>query len=258
MDAVIVTGASKGIGRQVCVELLSLPVAVVAVARSPDALLSLADHAPGPGVLHCIVGDITHPPTQDSVIAAISPYRLRALINNAATVTPTGPLLSHTPDEWRRIWELNFLAPVSLASRCLEHFRGHQRSRVIINVTSSTSQAPVSGFGPYGSTKTALNYVTKALAAEYPDLTSIAFYPGVVDTQMNGSALGAANATNERVDMSAVIEKLQAPIPAKLPSTIIANLALHADHDLSGKYVVYSDSEMEEYRQQPCLDSLNP
>ncbi|ORX64025.1 hypothetical protein DL89DRAFT_297842 [Linderina pennispora] len=103
----------------------------------------------------------------------------------------------------------------------------------VINVTtSSTSQAPVPAFGPYGVTKVSLNYVSKAISVEYPEITCLAFYPGVVDTNMNQDAIDA---------------KLAHPISADLPGRIIANLALRASHELTGQYYVYSDSAMAPY-----------
>ncbi|KAJ2909217.1 hypothetical protein GGI21_002104 [Coemansia aciculifera] len=124
----------------------------------------------------------------------------------------------------------------------------------IINVTSSASQAPVPGFGGYGMTKAALNYATQALALEYPDVTSIAFYPGVVDTDMHQTAVHTAktytaNSNSAAFDTSVLLAKLSAPIPVELPSAIIANLALHADPSLSGRYCSYSDPEMLLYHQ---------
>ncbi|KAJ2357300.1 hypothetical protein IWW50_002011 [Coemansia erecta] len=265
MDVVIVTGASKGIGRQVCIELLKRqPLIVIAVARSADALQTLqhdahvvTDHAGHSGRLIPISGDITDPPTRDKIIdtARATNGRLRALINNAAALTATGPILAASPAELHQIFDTNLLAPIALASQCLPMLQSHQSSRVILNITSSTSQGPVPGFAAYGATKVSLNYLTQALAAEHPDITSIAFYPGVVDTQMNKCAYDVAQKyrkhaerlDNRMVDMSATIAKLEEPISPDRPCAIIANLALHARHELSGKYVVFSDKEMDGY-----------
>ncbi|KAJ1833875.1 hypothetical protein IWW55_000073 [Coemansia sp. RSA 2706] len=257
MDLVIVTGASKGIGRQVCIELLRRhSVAVIAVARSSAALQSLQDESQHLGQLVFISGDISSAETRDAIVGKAVELggRLRALINNAAVVLPTGPVLANTDSEWRVQWETNFLAPVSLLAKCLPLFKSHGMSKVVLNISSSTSQAPVPAFGPYGCTKVALNYLTQAVAAEYPDITAIAFYPGVVDTPMNKNALDAAQSFHEYaaanglgVDMSKCIDKLQTPIQADIPCVIMANLALGADPELSGKYFVYSDREMEAY-----------
>ncbi|KAJ2083742.1 hypothetical protein H4R24_000605 [Coemansia sp. RSA 988] len=264
-NVVVITGASKGIGRQVCIELLQKrTLTVIAVARSGDALAMLKTEAEAMSLrsgyksqLITVTGDIASSATQDAVISALqsSGGHLRALINNAATLSPTGPVLENNVEQWRATWETNFLAPVTLISRCLAFFRLHTKSRVILNITSSTSKGPVPGFGVYGSTKVALNYVTAAMAIEYPDITSIAFYPGVVETPMNNSALAAAYASqkhaqttgNNAIDMSPVIAKLQNPITPDLPSTIMANLALSADAKLSGKYFMYNDEEMLPY-----------
>ncbi|KAJ2593987.1 hypothetical protein IWW49_000201 [Coemansia sp. RSA 1797] len=264
MDVVIVTGASTGIGRQVCIKLLERqPLSVIAVARSSDALQTLQQEAEATsaqaghhGQLVPIAGDIANPLTRTSIItAATNLGQLRALINNAATVDPAGPLLAPSTAEWHSIWETNFHAPISLISQCLHMLQQHKGPRVILNITSSTSQQPVPGFGPYGATKASLNYVTRALAVEYPDITSIAFYPGVVDTPMNARAMDVARECqehaqktgNHRVDMSRVIEKLKCPVSPDRVCSIMASLALDADPELSGKYITFSDPEMDAY-----------
>ncbi|KAJ1851993.1 hypothetical protein GGH12_005740 [Coemansia sp. RSA 1822] len=264
MDVVIVTGASTGIGRQVCIKLLERqPLYVVAVARSSDALQTLQQEAEAAsaqvghhGRLVPIAGDITNPLTRTSIITTASNLgQLRALINNAATVDPTGPLLASSSAQWHSIWETNFHAPISLISQCLHMLQTHKGPRVILNITSSTSQQPVPGFGPYGATKASLNYVTRALAVEYPDITSIAFYPGVVDTPMNARAVDVARECqehaqrtgNHKVDMSHVIEKLKCPDSPDRVCSIMANLALNANPELSGKYITFSDPEMDAY-----------
>ncbi|KAI9476983.1 hypothetical protein BX667DRAFT_337491 [Coemansia mojavensis] len=264
MDIVIVTGASKGIGKRVCLELLKRPTIVIAAARSLDLLLALQQEASQyeSSQLITISGDITDASTRQNIIEAVSTLlanqgsKLQALINNAALVSPTGPLLSHSDEEWLRQWQTNIQAPMSLIAQCMPFFSRNSRA-VVLNVTSSTSQRPVPGFGPYGSTKIALNYLTAALASEYPQISFIAFYPGVVDTPMNKEALDAAQKFHKHaqsegldIDMSGCVEMLQSPISADAPCAIMANLALYADSSLSGKFYTYKDKEMEPYSQK--------
>ncbi|KAI9504766.1 hypothetical protein GGI25_002880 [Coemansia spiralis] len=240
-DVVVVTGASKGIGRDVCMQLLAAhpSLVVVAVARSAGLLTALQQK--DPLRLVPVAGDIAKESTVSQVIAAAkSRGRIRALVNNAASVSPTGRLFDVAPSEWHSVWMTNFMAPLRLIHGAVGDLER------VVNVTSSTSQAPVPGFGPYGVTKSAINYLTAAMSIEYPEITAIAFYPGVVDTSMNCDALAAARAYTTR-DMSAVVQKLEAPIPTDVPAAIIANLAMRADRALSGKYFGYSDPEMDPY-----------
>ncbi|KAI8325163.1 NAD(P)-binding protein [Martensiomyces pterosporus] len=251
-DVIIVTGASKGIGREICLHLLRLhhTAVVIGIARSLDALTSLQHQAGAPGRLHFIAGDVASEETQAAALSlARSLGRLTALINNAAVVEPSGGILSAGTSQWHSILATNLLAPISLISRCMSQLE-ESKGR-IINITSSTSQGPVPGFGAYGVTKVALNYATKALSLEHPDVTSVAFYPGVVDTEMNTSAMEIAQTyaadSTHKADVSHVIRKLTDTVELDLPCRIIANLALRADHSLSGRYIVYSDEEMASY-----------
>ncbi|KAJ2559937.1 hypothetical protein EV175_000050 [Coemansia sp. RSA 1933] len=241
---VIVTGASKGIGRQVCKHLLAsnAGLIVVATARSETLLAELQVQTDTERLIP-IAGDIAQEATQQQVIrTAQSLGHIRALVNNAARVAPTGQLLKTEPSEWQAVWATNFFAPLAL----IHGISKHTKELRIVNVTSSTSQAPVRGFAAYGTTKAALNYLTQAIALEHPCVTAVALYPGVVDTQMNKDALGAACAYGSKA-MDVVVDKLKAPIQAVLPAAIIANLAMRADPALSGKYYVYSDAAMAPY-----------
>ncbi|KAJ1798036.1 hypothetical protein LPJ59_002764 [Coemansia sp. RSA 2399] len=246
-SVVIVTGASKGIGRQVCVHLLATypELIVVATARSGTQLADLQAQTDARRLIP-VAGDIGHETTQQQVVQqAKAAGHVCALVNNAARVAPTGRLLDIAPSEWAKVWTTNFLAAQALIHGISDHLLARDGAR-IVNVTSSTSQGPVRGFAAYGSTKVALNYLTQAIALEYPQITAVAFYPGVVDTEMNKDALNAACAYDSE-SMRVVVDKLQAPISVHLPAAIIANLAMCADPKLSGKYFVYSDAEMAPY-----------
>ncbi|KAJ2854193.1 hypothetical protein J3B02_002796 [Coemansia erecta] len=254
---IIVSGASQGIGRQVCLYLAKhYPlITIIAVARSSDLLETLQQEGQvyGDRRIIPVVGSISMEKTQQDIVSNISDRPLLAVINNAAQVEPNCAILDVTADQWQSILETNLISSLSIVSRCIDKLQ-QTRGRVI-NITSSTSQAPVPAFSAYGVTKVAVNYVTAAIAQEHPDITAVAFYPGVVDTPMNHKALEAAasfasceRAVRANIDMSAVIEKLKSPIPADIPSAIIANLAVFADHKLSGKFFTYEDDEMEDYK----------
>ncbi|KAJ1949521.1 hypothetical protein EC988_004739 [Linderina pennispora] len=246
MKVVIVTGASKGIGRSAAQHLLSQGVCVVGVARTASALTELQSSS---SQFIGVTGDIIDNSVQDRAVGvARSLGDIVGIVNNAAIVSPTGPILEATTEQWQRILGINLLAPLALTAKCIEDLKRNKGN--VINVTSSTSQAPVPAFGPYGVTKVSLNYVSKAISVEYPEITCLAFYPGVVDTDMNQDAIDAVTryaASGNGGDMSGATKKLAHPISADLPGRIIANLALRASHELTGQYYVYSDSAMAPY-----------
>ncbi|KAJ1721463.1 hypothetical protein LPJ53_004023 [Coemansia erecta] len=255
---VIVSGASQGIGRLVSLYLLEHypQVSVIAISRSESSLLTLKVESEAFGLnrLHVVAANIAEQKTQDTAIALIPENQpLLAVINNAAQCQPNCHILDVTQDQWAHILGTNLLAPMNLLSKCLSMLCASQGR--VINITSSTSQGPVPAFGAYGVTKVALNYVSATMAIEYPDVTTIAFYPGVVETAMNNIALDAAQtyAADPRtvkagIDMSRVIAKLKEPIPADAPCAMIANLAMNADRALSGKFITVDSSEAEKYR----------
>ncbi|KAJ2379060.1 hypothetical protein IW150_000407 [Coemansia sp. RSA 2607] len=255
---VIVSGASQGIGRLVSLYLLEHypEVSVITISRTKPLLLALKkeSEAFGPDRLHIIAGDIAENKTQDAAISMIPENQpLLAVINNAAQCQPNCHILKVTHDQWTRILSTNLLAPMNLLSKCHPMLSASQGR--VINITSSTSQGPVPGFGAYGVTKVAMNYVSAAMAIEYPDITTIAFYPGVVETAMNDVALNAAEmyagdpqTVKAGIDMTKVIAKLKTPIPPDVPCAMIANLAMNANRCLSGKFITVDSSEAEEYK----------
>ncbi|KAJ2512128.1 hypothetical protein GGI11_004848 [Coemansia sp. RSA 2049] len=257
-DVVIVTGASKGIGRQVCIELLAAypTITVVATARSEELLAELQTQTDAERLVP-VAGDIAQDATRQQVIRIAKTHgRIRALVNNAARMAPTGRVLEIPPEEWQATWTTNFLAAQALiygtADHLLDTLHSGGGNGRIINVTSSTSKGAVRGVAVYGSTKVALNYLTQSIALEYPQITAVAFYPGVVRTAMNKDALVSARKYEAVVGsdtMAEVIHKLEAPIDVQRPAAIIANLAMRADSALSGKYLVHSDAEIEPYAQ---------
>ncbi|KAJ1944148.1 hypothetical protein FBU59_002684 [Linderina macrospora] len=250
MKVVIVTGASKGIGKSAAQHLLSQGISVVGIARTAAALAALqSEPSPTSAQFIGITGDISDESVQDRAVGvARSLGDIVGIVNNAAIVSPTGPILDATAEQWQRILGINLLAPLTLTAKCIADLKRNGGN--VINVTSSTSQAPVPAFGPYGVTKVSLNYVSKAISVEYPEVTCLAFYPGVVDTDMNQDAIDAVAKyaeTGNGCDMSGTTKKLAEPISADLPGRIIANLATRASHELTGQYFVYSDDAMAPY-----------
>ncbi|KAJ1796904.1 hypothetical protein LPJ75_007156, partial [Coemansia sp. RSA 2598] len=112
--AVIVTGASQGIGRQVCLYLAKhYPhITVIAVARSSDHLLTLQQTGQlyGANRIVPVVGSISLEQTQQRILSSAADQPLLAIINNAAQVEPNCAILDVTADQWRGILETNLIS----------------------------------------------------------------------------------------------------------------------------------------------------
>lgn len=129
--------------------------------------------------------------------------RLDVLINNAAitATVPHNDLAGATPELWRRMLDINLLAPWLLITGAEDHLR---RSPIgcVVNVTSHAGVRPKGASIPYAAIKAALGHATKLLAvALAPDIRVNAVAPGLVDTPMTADWTAAQTLWRERAPM---------------------------------------------------------
>jgi len=184
----LVTGASRGIGRGVALELARRGFDVVATMRAPDrADLSGLD---GLGNMRIERLDVTDPRTFEM------PSDLRVLVNNAAIELANLPA-EHTPlADWRAMFETNVFGLVEVTRRAVPAMRT-TGGGVICNVTSSSLLVPMPFFGLYRASKAAVAAFGESLQAELGShgVRVIEVMPGPIDTDM----LSASHATPEAV-----------------------------------------------------------
>ncbi|KAJ1963148.1 hypothetical protein GGI12_002224 [Dipsacomyces acuminosporus] len=251
-NVIIVTGASRGIGKAIALHLIKQGVSVVGVARSADALNSVSQEVSeisGTSFAKFVpvAGDVTDDSVQQSAVdQATKLGTLVALVNNAAVVEPIGTISSIDFDEWARHFQTNVIAPFKLIQKVIPSLRSVKGR--IINVSSEGSKTPFPSYAVYGAGKAAINYATATLAVEEPDITSVSIHPGVVVTPMFDKVVSHVS-RSDYSDSQKAAELIGRSIKTDLPGAIIGNLALRADHSLSGKYVKYNDPEMAEYSQ---------
>ncbi len=107
------------------------------------------------------------------------------LVNNASLLGPSPqPKLADYPlDDFRAVYEVNLTAPLALIQTALPLLTQSPQGR-ILNVTSDAGVEGYEGWGGYGSSKAALEQVSKVLAAEHPELQVWWVDPGDMNTQM--------------------------------------------------------------------------
>ncbi len=175
--------------------------------------------------------------------------RLDALVNNAGVITPLAPVAHAEAAAWEHNWRVNLLAPVMLVRHALPYLR-QSRGRVI-NVSSGAAVHAFAGWGAYCSAKAALNHFTAVLAAEEPEVTTIAFRPGIVDTDMQAviRAQGAEAmppALYQRFLDYKAKGRLVAP---EIVGRILAHLALAAPAEWSGRFIAYYEEPAKSWLQ---------
>jgi short-subunit dehydrogenase len=188
--AVVVTGATSGIGQALALEFHRRGRLVYATGRDSTALASL--RAAG---LRTQVLDVT---SHDDITAlvrrlAADGVRAQILVNNAGYGL-MGPLADLPVADVRRQFEVNTLAPLALIQAFLPVLTEHGDGR-IVNITSVSGVLTTPFAGPYCASKSALNSLSDALRMELKPLgvRVITLQPGHIRSRFGATASAAAD-----------------------------------------------------------------
>jgi NAD(P)-dependent dehydrogenase (short-subunit alcohol dehydrogenase family) len=190
MPTALITGASRGLGLALARALAERGWNLVLDARGGDALQKAAEELAATTEVVAIAGDVADDAHREALVEAA-----RALggpdlvVNNASLLGPSPqPKLADYPlDTFRSVYEVNVTAPLALIQRALPFLAQSPQGR-ILNVTSDAGVEGYEGWGGYGSSKAALEQLSKVLAAEHPELKVWWVDPGDMNTQMQQEA----------------------------------------------------------------------
>lgn len=162
---VIVTGASRGIGRAIAAEFGRAGYHCVIAARDAAALDSLADELAAAGAPRalCVVGDLRDPAQPQRVVeAALKTFgHLDAVINNAGA-TQRGDFMALTDEAFVDGFALKFHGAVRLCRAAWSALK--ERHGCIVNIVGIGAHTPVAEFTIGGPVNSALLNFSKALA----------------------------------------------------------------------------------------------
>jgi len=188
----LVTGAGRGIGRAVALQLGEAGASLVLAARSRDELEETADRIRelgGTALTFPVDLGAQSEVSRLAERAAATPGGVEILINNAAVVWPLGPSVRVDPGDWAAAIQINVVAVAALSFALLPAMLGRRWGR-IVNVSSGIVSHPEAmvGGNAYAASKAALEAHTINLASELAGsgVTVNAFRPGSVDTAMQG------------------------------------------------------------------------
>ena len=168
----VVTGAGRGIGRAVAIELQRRGFDVVATMRDVGA----GEDLDGMRVEFL---DVTDP-------ASIQlPTDLRVLVNNAGVESDNLPLEVMPSTAWRTLFETNVFGLIEVTKRAIPIMRANGGG-VICNITSSSTLAPVPFLGAYRASKAAVTAIGESLQAEVAQfgIRVVEVMPGPIETDM--------------------------------------------------------------------------
>jgi NAD(P)-dependent dehydrogenase (short-subunit alcohol dehydrogenase family) len=178
----VVTGASRGIGRAVAIELARRGFDVVATMRRPadgDGLPEEAAAAGARGTMEVAELDVTRPESINL------PEGLRVLVNNAAIEMAYLPVENAPLDMWRDMFDTNVFGLLAVTQQALPRLR-EAGGGVVCNVTSSSLLAPMPFYAAYRATKAAVSALGESLRAEVAafGIRVVEIMPGPIDTDM--------------------------------------------------------------------------
>lgn len=229
MRVAMVTGASRGLGLALARALAERHWLLVIDGRDAEALRAAADDLGALTTVASVAGDVADRDHRHALAAEAGRLgRLDLLVNNASLLGPSPQpgLADYPPDVLERVYQVNVLAPLALIQLALPALVS--TGGRIINVTSDAAVEPYEGWGGYGSSKAALEQLTRVLAVEQGALRIYAVDPGDLRTQMHQEAFPDED-ISDRPLPDVAVPGLLALIEGDLPSGRYQAQALPVD-----------------------------
>ena len=185
----LITGASEGIGRACAEALAKRGANLTLVARSEKKLKTVARTEDA-----VIVGDITQAETREqAVVQTLTKFGRIDILINIAGIGLYAPSWKTPLEDARRMFELNFFAPLALVQLAAPHMR-QRHSGTIVNVSSVAGCATLPWLTLYSASKAALESMTEGLRIELrkDGIRTLTVCPGYVQTGFQSHVLAGA------------------------------------------------------------------
>ena len=186
-EIALITGASRGIGRAIALELGARGATVVGTATSERGAQDISEALASQGVRGS--GMVLNVTSADSIAAFFKSMQddvgdPTVLVNNAG-ITRDNLLLRMKDEEWEAVIDTNLTAVFHMSKTCLRSMMKTRRGR-IITITSVVGATGNPGQANYAATKAGVIGFTKSLAREVGSrgITVNAVAPGFIDTDM--------------------------------------------------------------------------
>jgi len=187
---IVLTGASRGLGRAMAEGFIAAGHVVVGCARTAEAIAGLNKRF-GPPHRFDVVDVSRDDEVQAWAAAALAngpPPDL--LINNAALINRNARLWDVPAEEFSRVVDVNLKGVANVIRHFVPAMVARRRG-VIVNFSSYWGRSVAAEVAPYCATKWAVEGLTAALAEELPPgMAAVALNPGVIDTDMLRSCFG--------------------------------------------------------------------
>ena len=187
---ILITGASRGIGRKIA-EILGKDNSVYVTARNEELLKDFENYC---------IADLATIEGMQRVADYIQDNKIDVLINNAGEYIYTPALEGFGIEKLEHITRLNLEAPLYLISKAVPYMKENGFGRVV-NIGSISGVMGEANASLYSATKSGLIGATKALALELAEfgITVNTINPGWVDTELGNSSCEESEFSKEEV-----------------------------------------------------------
>lgn len=192
MPTVMITGASRGIGRELANQYAGDRWEVVATCRDPEAA----------GMPDALPLDVTREAEIRALSNALKGTAIDVLINNAGIIGQRNATLGAIDYEaWEEAFRVNTLAPIMIAEALVENVAASNRKAMVF-ISSIMGSIANHGAGHYAyrSSKAALNSAMVSLSGELEPrgIACVSIHPGWVRTDMGGRSAAVSVADSAR------------------------------------------------------------
>ncbi len=193
---VVITGATRGLGRAMTAEFMKLGHTVLGCGRSEKLIGDLRRAFPTPHEFQRVdvASDAAVQEWAAALLSRHGPPEL--LINNAAVITDPAPLWETPAAAFSEIVDVN----IKGIANVIRHFvpaMVAKRRGVIVNLSSGWGRSTDPNVAPYCATKWAVEGLTQAFAQELPaGMAAVALSPGMINTDMLQRCFGAEAASH--------------------------------------------------------------
>ena len=175
-NTALITGSSKGIGRELSLLLLQKGYTVFGYSRTNSI-----EHKN----FHFNQIDLTQVNNLESIhFPTIDVDEHICLINNAGEIGEIEKFGNKKTNDIINEFNINTVAPSILCNTFIKSYRNQSNHAVIMNISSGAALRPIESWGTYCQSKAALDMLTKIINQEHSGIKAYSIYPGVVDTEM--------------------------------------------------------------------------
>jgi NAD(P)-dependent dehydrogenase (short-subunit alcohol dehydrogenase family) len=188
---ILITGASRGLGRALAQKFHDLGHIVAGCGRTAAAMAQLRREIGAPSMFHVVdvASDRQVAAWARRVLDALGPPDL--VLDNAALINRNAPLWRVPAEEFAAVIDVNIKGTANVIRHFVPAMVARQ-SGVIVNFSSGWGRATDPEVAPYCASKWAVEGMTRALAQELPKgMAAVPLNPGIIDTAMLRSCFGA-------------------------------------------------------------------